>query len=146
MACGDNAQRELLSNHNIARYCSPRRLDEDGIPLEGAFLLRSEELYLSTNWLEYFHAADRPFQIECVKQSLIAKGLRVSKNAALTVLNVGTTISGIMEELGLQARVTTLGEVMDPSHTGVYGIAENRVKVVVVLARLVDPNEVYPTG
>ena len=146
MACRYTDQRELLPSHTVARYCRKRDIAEDGIPMEGAFRLRENERYLSTNWLEYFHRADRSFQIACVIQSLSAKGRTVVNSASFAMLNVGAAIVVCKSRLGLDLQFVTLGEPDDPSHTGIYGYIEHNAKAATVLAKSVDPNEVYPVG
>ena len=144
MVFGQDAQRELSSVHSVARYCSKRRLGDDGLPLESAFLLDDDELYVSTNWLEYFHPYDRPFQIDCVRQSLIAKHFTIRRSARFAVLNVGTAIAVCKDKLNLDIRFLTLGESHDPSHTGIFGLPEGNEETAQVLARSVSPTEVYP--
>ena len=51
---------ELPDSDSVARYCRPRTILSNGRPARAAFMLRPNEEYLSANWLEYFHAADRP--------------------------------------------------------------------------------------
>ncbi len=55
-------QHELSPDEHVARHRRPRDIDEHGILSSNAFLLRNEEPYLSTNWIEYFHLTDRTIQ------------------------------------------------------------------------------------
>ena len=41
-------------------------------------------------------------------------------------------------------RFVVLGESHDPSHTGIYGYTEHNAKTAAVLAKSVNPDEVYP--
>ena len=146
MGFGHAQQRELSDIHNVARYCRKRDIAEDGIPTENAFRLREDqnECYLSTNWLEYFHGINRRFQIDCVIQSLKAKGRDVRNNASFAVLNVGTAISECGKRANVDIRFITLGESGDPSHAGVFGMVNHNAKTAAVLAKLVDSSEVVP--
>lgn len=150
MVFEQDAQRELSSSHSVARYCSKRRLGDDGLPLEEAFRLRVDEVYVSTNWLECFHNSDRPFQIDCVRQSLIAKGFSVRPSARFAVLNVGTATAVCKNSLNLDIKFVLLDELDDPSHTGIYGLDladdETQGLAAQVLAQSVLPAEVYPAG
>ena len=44
----------------------------------------------------------------------------------------------------MDIRFIALGEVDDPSHTGVFGFVEQNAKTAAVLAKLVDKSNVYP--
>ena len=142
-----DTQRELLPSDNVARYCSPRHLGGDGLPLEAAFHLRDSENYVSTNWLEHFHPADRPFQLDCLRQSLKRK-LNIGRNARLAVLNVETAVVACKSKLSLDIRFITLDDPDDPSHTGIYGMAaltaEDKASAATALAKSVKPDAVYP--
>ena len=146
MAHGQARNEDLLPSHNISRQCRGGDLDDDGIPLEGAFRLRDNEHYLSTNWLEYFSQPDRKSQIRSVVCSLRNKGRTVRSSTVLAVLNVGSVVSECKHQLGLDLRIATLGEPDDPSHTGIFGYVENNDEVALLLASLVDPAEVFRAG
>ena len=85
---------DLLPEHNVARYCGPRKIINGTVAYD-VFLLRTGEGFLSTNWLEYFHPADRQFQVVAVQDALESKGFRVSRNGGLAILNVGTAVQQI---------------------------------------------------
>lgn len=148
MAFGQNLRFDLSSFHNVARYCSRRRIDSNGLPLEEAFLLRPNEEYISTNWFEHFHPSDRPVQLTGVRQTLTGKGREVRPSASFAVLNTGASVTGCKDKLNVDLRFTVLGETSDPSHTGIYGLLpldeEVRDLVSTLLAKSVRPNEVYP--
>ncbi|MCE2499286.1 MAG: hypothetical protein J4G13_00280 [Dehalococcoidia bacterium] len=118
----------------------------NGVPQENAFRLRPGEKYLSTNWLEHFHDADRQAQIAGVRQALTDKGFRVRGNTAFAVLNVGTAIAVCKSDLDMDIQIATLGESHDPSHTGIFGYTEDDTDVVAILARQVNHREVYPAA
>lgn len=145
MEYGQNVQQELSHNHNVARHCRKRDIGEDGTPMDGAFLLRADEPYLSTNWLEHFHPSDRHLQLNGVLQSLRGKR-NVANNAFLSVLNVGIAVSACQKQLKLELRFVLLRESCDPSHTGIYGYAGHNAKTAAVLAKSVNLDEVYPVG
>ena len=148
MPFGHVDKRELPPNDNVARYCRKRDTDENGIPMDGAFLLREDkhECYLSTNWLEYFHPSDRTVQIHSVIQSLRAKGRTVANSASFAVLNVRAVIAACKSRLNLDLRFVTTDDPCDPSHTGIYGYVEHNARTAAELAKLVDSDEVYPVA
>jgi hypothetical protein len=59
------------------------------------------------------------------------------------LLNVGTTVEKCKTGHDVDIRVATLGEVDDPSHTGIYGYVQHNAKTAETLSKLIDPNEVY---
>ena len=77
--------------------------------MEEAFLLRAGEEYLSTNWLEHFHPADRDVQLAGVRQTLRDKGFRVAPTGHFGVLNVGDAVDRCRQNLNLGIRFITLG-------------------------------------
>lgn len=54
-------------------------------------MLRAGEEYLSVNWLEHFHLADRDIQLAGVRQTLRDKGFRLARTGHFGALNVGYT-------------------------------------------------------
>ena len=144
MVQGRSTNIDLAHSHHVARYCRRRHLRPDGRPLRDAFLLRPGEEYLSTNWLEHFHDADRPSQIAGVLQALADKGFRASRTASFAVLNVGAAITACKNDLNLDIKIIALGESHDPSHTGIFGYTAEDTDTAAVLANLA--REVYPTA
>ena len=130
--------RDLEPEHHVARYCSPRNIAE-GVPSYEAFLLRLNETFLSTNWLEYFHDSDRQTQVSGIRQALSDKGFRVSRNGGLAVLNVGDSINCVQQ---VALRFTLLGQARDPSHVGVFGYFPIDADIALVLSESV--RELHP--
>jgi hypothetical protein len=144
VASGVSRQQELAPQHHVARYCRRRDIGTDGRPIAEAFQLREREEYLSTNWLEHFHPADRHIQLAGVRQTLLDKGRTVARSASFAVLNVGTAVERCQQALNLSIRFISLDEPSDPSHTGIYGLTEEPDQVALSLAKSVNPSEVYP--
>ena len=111
-----------------------------------AFILREQESYLSTNWLEHFHPADRDVQLAGVRQTLRDKGFRVAHTGHFVALNVGNAVDQCRRRMSLEIRFINLGAAHDPSHTGIYGLEPNVARAARVLAQAVNPAEVYPAG
>ena len=116
--------------------------------MEEAFLLRPNEEYVSTNWLEHFHSSDRLFQLTGVRQTLRDKGRDVRPSGSLVVLNVGASVAECSSKLNLDITFTVLGQSDDPSHTGIYGleplIDDDRRNASGAMARTVTASEVHP--
>lgn len=146
MAVGNSGPQELAPQHHVARYCRGRDLDERGRVRDSAFLLRDGEEYVSTNWLEPFHPADRGIQIAGVRQTLLDKGRRVARSGHFIVLNVGASVALCQNRLNLAVQFINLGEAHDLSHTGIYGLAADKARAAQVLAQSISPAEVYPAG
>ena len=132
--------RDLGPEHHVARYCSPRYITE-GLPSYEAFLLRLNENFLSTNWLEYFHDSDRQIQVFRIRRALSDKGFRVSRNGMIAVLNVGYSIGRVQR---VRLRFTLLGQAGDPSHVGVFGYFPIDADIALLLSESV--RELYPAA
>ena len=143
MATGPDGSRNLSPSHHVARYCRPRDI-ANGMPRENAFMLRNNEAYLSTNWLEYFHESNRNIQISGVHQALTGKQFRVARSGEFAILNVGAATAACQEERDLEIRFVRLGESRDPSHTGIYGYAVGDTDTARTLAKSVL--EVHPAA
>ena len=134
---------DLLPEHNVARYCGSRKIINGTVAYD-VFLLRTGEGFLSTNWLEYFHPADRQFQVVAVQDALESKGFRVSRNGGFAILNVGTAVQQIYRIYNVLLNFRPLGQASDPSHTGIFGYGADDTDVAESLANLVQ--EIHPAG
>ena len=110
----------LRFEHHVARYCRPRTIVHDSVSRD-AFVLRPGEAFLSTNWLEHFNESNREIQISGVRAALSGKGFSISPNGRFAVLNVGTSSHRVLHFLKVALRFHVLGQLQDPSHTGVFG-------------------------
>lgn len=127
---------------HVARYCSPRKLEEDGTPAPGAFKLRdSDNCCLSVNWLEYFEAQSIDDNISYARRELCQLDLK--KNGRLAVLNVG---------MAKRATKTTnkvdISVRRDPhngyrSHACIGGYPANDNEVATTLSEMVGEGNMY---
>ena len=138
MASQQSEYVELLPRHNLARYCRPRTVS-GGILSPDAFLLRSGEEFLSTNWLEHFHDADRRIQMAGVRDSLSDKGFGLSSRGKFAVVNISLAIQQAQR---VRLRFFLLGQSNDPSHAGIFGYAPTDFDVAGDLAESV--RELHP--
>ena len=97
------------------------------------------ETFLSTNWLEYFHASDREIQMSGVRGALSRKGFRVSANGKFAIVNVGEANRHVS---GVQLSFIVLGQASDPSHAGIFGYQAGDADTAIALAKSV--REMYP--
>ena len=132
----------MLPEHHVARYCGPRKIINGTVGYD-AFLLRIGEGFLSTNWLEHFHPADRQLQVASVQNALEGKGFRVSRSGGFAILNAGMAVQQVYDECRVLLNFRPLGQAGDPSHTGIFGYGSDDTDVAESLANLVQ--EVHPT-
>ena len=102
-------------------------------------MLRLDEAFLSTNWLEYFHDSDRQIQMSGIRQALSDKGFRLSRNGGFAVLNVGYSTNRVQR---VALRFTLLGQARDPSHVGIFGYFPIDADIALILSESV--RELYP--
>lgn len=81
-----------------------------------------------------------------MRQTLLAKGFRTARTGRFLALNVGAAINRCRQGLGVEIRFINLGDWRDPSHTGIYGLADNPEDVAQELAQSVHPEEIHPAG
>jgi len=126
---------------HICRYCSAMRCTENGQVTGTAFQPRQIEKYLSVNWLEFFHLANRQEEIREVRKIL---RLKLGAKAKIAVLNVGETISYVRTQ-SIDARNLSMlhePEEDDPSHSGIYGLQYDDYLIADLIAEMVQ--ETYP--
>jgi hypothetical protein len=110
------------SNH-IARYCSSYTQTTDGQIQATAFMLRSGEESLSTNWLEFLNCSSREDEINVIRNIYTSK-LKVGAKAKIAILNVGEVRKKVLTESEDRRNLEFLHdpEPSDPSHSGIYNL------------------------
>lgn len=126
---------------HISRYCSAMRCTENGQVTGAAFQPRQIDEYLSVNWLEFFHIADRQEEIREVRKVL---SLKLGAKAKIAVLNVGETTSYVRTKSPDARNLSMLHEPEedDPSHSGIYGFQYDDRLIADLIAEMVQ--ETYP--
>ena len=126
---------------HISRYCSAIRCTENGQVTGTAFRPRQVDEYLSVNWLEFFHLADRQEEIREIRKVL---RLEPGAKAKIAVLNVGETISYVRTQSPDARNLSVLHEPEedDPSHSGIYGFRYDDHLIADLIAEMVQ--ETYP--
>ena len=128
----------LPNQDYISRYCSPRTLLEDGQPSAASFMLRTDEEFLSVNWLEYFDLSNRQTQITQVRRVL---RLTPAATAKIAVLNIGGILNRISRNSGRVLAVLHEPEQNDPSHSGIHGYRHEDDLVADLIAE--EVREIY---
>lgn len=119
--------------HHVARYCSFRRIGEDGkTPTRFAFQLKDKETYLSVNWLEFFKTGSRGAQIEAIRHAFESKGRSLQEKARFAVLNVGD-VRVLSTPDNMKLKILHKPELLDPSHSGVFGLQHDSDMIVEAL-------------
>ena len=57
----------------ISRYCKPTSLDENGHPTGQSFRMRTDETYLSVNWIDYFKHSNYEEAIRNIRKIFFEK-------------------------------------------------------------------------
>ena len=126
----------LPDSDHVLRYCSPIHITKETIKAS-AFGLRSNEEFLSVNWMEYF---DKPVkqQVDAIRVAL-GKKLELKPKgrfARLRVETVKTRLQG--------AKVKHLPEDEDPSHAGIYIAWQNNRETTLELANMIESSDIFP--
>jgi len=132
---------------HVARYCSPARVDDEGVVQASAFLLRRGEDYLSVNWLEFLDRPTRNGEIEEIRRVYGRKSFRVKPRARFAVLNVGkirqTVRDGTEDNRILDACHNPSSN--DPSHSGIYNIgADHELIAELILESGIETHQACP--
>lgn len=130
----------LPDQDHISRLCSKDKCTEDGQVTGAAFLLRSEETFLSVNWLEYLCSNVRDTQIQEVRKVFASKMRRVGTQAKIAVLNVGKIREYIRTESPDNRNLSVLHEPLedDPSHSGIYNLHNDDSLIADLIAEVVQ--------
>jgi len=130
----------LPDKDHISRYCKFKSLVNDQ-PSGASFMLRTDDEFLSVNWLEYFGLKDCQEQMSQVRQNI---RLNLAPRAKFAVLNVGNVINYVREN-GPDNRVLSVfhePEEDDPSHSGIHGYGFEDDWVADLIAEVVQ--ETHP--
>ena len=108
--------------HHISRLCKPKHVQEGQIQAT-AFMLKSDEEYLSVNWLECLDYSSRTIEINEIRRVLSIK-LKIGARAKIAVLNVGEVCEKVLTETQDRRKIEVLHapEDDDLSHSGIYNL------------------------
>ena len=135
---------DIPDNNNVARYCSPRTINEDNMPTTSAFSIRDGEEYLSVNWLEYFGKLNMSESITQLQKIFSTLDYGIKKDGRFAVLMV-KDIKTVISAVSHIPQIKHIPMQDNDSHAGIY-IKINEYTVAQVLARLIKnhPENVYP--
>ncbi len=134
---------DIRDADHVARYCSPRKLEEDGTPAPNAFRLRDRDgCCLSVNWLECFKGQSVDDNIPHIRSEL-RQHYEPKKNGWLAVLNVGEAKHVIKTSHGVEIHVRRDRPNDYPSHACVGGYSTNDNEVATALSEMVGKNNMH---
>lgn len=133
----------LPDNDHVARYCKPSTVDQ-GMPLVGAFQLRSGESYLSVNWLEHGDTRDIAAAMRTVRDKFLGRGYGLRRNGRFAVLNVGSAKNAVSQALGHSLNIDHMPRDDDQSHAGIQGYQPDNLAVALELKMLITRSAVHP--
>ncbi len=140
---------EIPDGDNVTRLCSFTQLNEEGWPEAAAFVLKTNEPYLSVNWLESLRIENRADQIIEVLRVLATKR-KVAASAKLALFNVGeakaAVLAGTEDRLEISFRHEPEdGNPSDPSHAGIYSLPLVDTDITAAVQLALAVREVFPT-
>ena len=114
----------IPDNNHISRLCLPKHVQDNQIQAT-AFQLRSNENYLSVNWLEFLNCPGRENEIEEIRKTYM-ENFDIGRRAKIAVLNVGEVRYKVLTESedGRNLEVYHEPEINDPSHSGIYNLKQ----------------------
>ena len=109
---------------HVARYCPFSKLSPDGQIQATAFMLRSDEVSLSVNWLEFLECSSRDNEIIEIRKIYSQKFRSVGAQAKLAILNVGEMRENVLTRTQDRRNLEVLHEplVNDQSHSEIYNL------------------------
>ena len=111
--------------------------------MAAAFLPRSDEEFLSVNWLEYNSLPDLEAAVGHVRAQFGGRGYGLRRNGRFAVLNVGRATAVVSHRLQRPLWIDhqPLGD--DDSHAGIHGYSSGDLAVAAELALTIQET-VYP--
>ena len=136
--------RDIPDADNVARYCSPRTVNEDNMPTLDAFKFRSGEEFLSVNWTELLVRSNVSEAVNMLRKILPDTGYNIKKNGRIVVLGVKAAKIAVSEVAG-KPQIKHDPKQDNHSHSAIY-IEMNRYTAAQALAMLSrhKPENVYP--
>lgn len=131
----------LPLHDHTARYCPRSKIFEDGTVSPTAFHLRSNERYVSVEWLEALNQPTRTDEIRQVVKILSTK-LGLGTSAKIAITHVGTVCQHVREVSGFQIRVLHEPEPNDPAHSGIYDTAQDEMQIAELIVEKIE--ETWP--
>lgn len=132
---------DIRDADHVARCCSLRKLEDDGTPAPGAFLLRnSDNGCLSVNWLECFGKGNVDDNIPHARAEL-RRHYKTKKSGRLAVLNVGAAKRAVKVAREVDISVRSDPRDDHQSHACVGWHAANNYDVAMTLSEMVGESD-----
>ena len=114
----------ISDDDNVTRLCTSQNINpSDESPSPAAFILRSQDEYVSVKWLEFFGTLSREGQLEEVRRALASK-MTVRSSARLGLLNVAIAKARVERDVSADVVIAFLHRPdeprPDPSHSGIF--------------------------
>ena len=104
-------------------------------------MLKPDETYLSTNWMECTEATSRADQLTIIRQHLTNKDIKLTANGRLAVLHLQAVIDHVRLNAPDARTLVAHHEPIlphDPSHSGIYGYTANDQLIADLIAQVVQ--------
>lgn len=127
-------------DHHVVRHIPFPNLRRSGDGkilgvLPQAFSLRTDEAYLSVNWLEFFESNKATNLLETKNAIAAAKASgKISPSSALAIANVGKLKEACLTKSDAQIRVAYAPSKNNPSHTAIHNLPSNDLELLDLLA------------
>jgi hypothetical protein len=124
----------IADSEEVARYCAPSKIDEDGRRV-AAFLLREGEEYLSAGWLGSadINGSDRASKTASLKAAVRASGFNYAASGFLAVLSVGRTRREVNAAVNRLLPITEETDGYPAYHAGIHNTAVDELNVASVI-------------
>jgi len=139
---------DIQDDQNIARYCDPRKLTEDGRVTGACYQLRPRDRgKLSVNWLEYIECETRKAKIDYLIHHY-STIMNEFKGAKVAVSCVGKTKDYVYTE-SLDDRKLSIAHIGkpgsgNPSHACISNITLNEMVIFELIAKSVSVTYDFP--
>ena len=135
---------DIRDADHIARYCSRRKLEDDGTPAPAAVRLRDSGC-LYVNWLECFGDGNVADNIPHARAEL-HRHYETKKSGRLAVLKVGMAKRAVKTTRKVDISVRSDPRDGHRSHACVGGYSANNDDVATTLAEMVGESDMYPAA
>lgn len=135
---------DIRDADHVARYCSQRNLNADGMPGPDAFKLRDRDNgCLSVNWLECFGEGNVADNIPHARAEL-RRHYETKESGRLAVLNVGVAKRAVKATREVDISIRRDPRDGHRSHACVGGYPTNDNDVAMTLSEMIGEGDMYP--
>lgn len=137
---------QVPDSDHITRLCHPKHVP-DGQIQATAFMLKSGEVGLSVNWLEFLNCSSREDEIDEIRNLYSLKFNRIGARAKIAIINVGEVREKVKTETEDKRKLEILHEPIeddppDLSHSEIYNLKPDNELIAELILEKVQ--EDYP--